>query len=287
MITDRHRRQRLVGVLVLVSLVLVTVDFRQGEAGPLHTARQLAVSVFAPLQGGLGDVVRPIGGFVAGIGGLGSLRREHEALQAELDALRAGEPALADLERENAELRAALALQERLQLTTTAAQVIGQPPDAFRWSVLIDVGSDDGVAPGMAVLNAEGLVGRVTDATGGHARVQLAASPTAGYAVRVADTGQQGLLEGRGSRPMELLLLDDVEAPVPVGSEVVTRAYQGGSVPDGIPLGVVASPGVSGEVRAELDVRPHVDFSRLGVVLVVRDTPALPVELEPDKAGGG
>jgi rod shape-determining protein MreC len=285
MAAERRRRRTLVGVLVLVSLVLITLDFRQGDDGPLSTAQQLAMAAFSPVQDAVGSVVRPIGGFFSNIGQLGRLREENAALEAELDALRSRAVAIADLERENDALRDALRMSRRLELTTSAARVIGQPPGAFRWSVLIDIGSDNGVQRNMAVVNAEGFVGKVTDVTATHARVQLAASPNAGYAVRIADSGQQGLVSGRGSRPLEMFIIDDPEADIPVGSEVVTRAFQGGSIPDGIPLGLVEQRGEEGTERAQfLDVVPHVDFSRLDIVLVVLDAPIMPVDLEPEEA---
>jgi rod shape-determining protein MreC len=285
MSADRRRRRTLLGVLVLVSLVLITLDFRQGDDGPLDTAQDLALAAFAPVQAGVDAVVRPIGGFFSSIGQLGRLREDNAALEAELERLRVRNVAVADLERENAALREALNMGERLDLTTSAARVIGQPPGAFRWSVLIDVGTDNGVQRNMAVVNADGFVGKVTDVTATHARVQLAASPNAGYAVRVAESGQQGLVQGRGSRPLEMFIIDDPETIIPEGSEVVTRAFQGGSIPDGIPFGSVAGQSEGGTERAQfLDVRPHVDFSRLDVVLVVLDAPVMPVDLEPEEA---
>lgn len=285
MSADRRRRRTLLGVLVLVSLVLITLDYRQGDDGPLGSAQQMAMAAFSPLQDGLGAAVRPVGGFFSSIGQLGSLREDNAALEAELNRLRSRAVAIADLERENEALREALRMSARLELTTTAAQVIGHPPGAFRWSVLIDIGSDHGVQRNMAVVNADGFVGKVTDVTATHARVQLVASPNAGYAVRVAETGQQGLVSGRGSRPLEMFIIDDPETEIPEGSVVVTRAFQGGSIPDGIPIGVVEQPATEGTERAQfLDLRPYVDFSRLDVVLVVLDAPVMPVDLEPEEA---
>ena len=285
MTAERRRRRTLLGVLILVSLLLITMDYRQGDDGPLGTAQQVALDAFTPLQDGLGAVVRPIGGFFGSIGQLGRLREENAALEAELDRLRSRAVSIADLERENDALREALGMTRRLEFTTTAARVIGQPPGSFRWSVLIDAGSDHGVRRNMAVVNAQGLVGKVTDVTSSHARVQLAASPNAGYAVRVAETGQQGLSSGRGSQPLEMFIVDDPETAVPEGAEVVTRAYQGGTIPDGIPIGVVEQPAEPTEERGQfLDLRPYVDFAKLDVVLVVLDAPVMPVDLEPEEA---
>jgi rod shape-determining protein MreC len=273
----RRRRRMLLALLVLVALVLLTLDFRQGEDGPVAAAQRVADAAFAPLQRGVAAVIEPVGGFFSSLADLGRLREENVALQQELRELRERQVSLADLSRENAELRELLGMQERLEYTTTAGRVIAQPPGQFRWSVLLDIGAEQGVAENMAVIDADGLVGKVTEVSDRHARVQLAISPNAGYFVRVVETRQHGLLSGRGSRPMQLRIIDDPEAEIPADAEVVTRAFEGTSIPDGIPIGMVddASAGEIGGAQF-LGVRPYVDFTRLDIVLVVLDAPQVP-----------
>lgn len=281
--TDRRRTRTVLAVLVLVSLLLLTLDYRQGDGGPVATLQRGALTVFAPLQDGFASVVQPIGGFFASIGQLGSLREENAALEADVQALRERQVSLADLERENAELRGLLGMRDRLGVTTTAARVIARPPGAFEWSVLIDVGAEHGVEPGMAVVSADGLVGKLTEVSRGHSRVQLLSSPSAGYAVRVADSGVEGLLRGQGSRPFQLEVLDP-EAQIEAGQELVTRAFQGTTIPDGIPLGEVqdaTDPAAQG--TRFLSVRPYVDFSTLNLVQVVLDAPRQPADLPADQ----
>ncbi len=283
----RRRRRSILALLVLVALVLLTVDFRQGDEGPISGAQRALGSAFAPLQNGVAAVVQPIGSFFGAIGQLGRLRQENVALEEELRELRERQVSLADLARENDELRELLGMQQRLEHTTTAGRVIAQPPGLFRWSLLIDIGEEHGVRENMAVINADGLVGKITDVSAGHSRVQLAVSPNAGYSVRIVDTRQQGLLSGRGTRPMQLNILDDPEAEVPLGAEVVTRAFEGTSIPDGIPVGVIEETPAAEIGGAQfLGVRPYADHTRLDIVLVILDAPEVPVDAfeadEPD-----
>lgn len=279
---DRRPARSLLAVLALVSLVLMTVDYRQGEEGPIAGLQRGVLRVFAPLQEGLASLVQPIGGFVSALGELGSLREQNAALQEDLRELRERVVSEAELRRENAELRAQLEMRERLGFTTTGAQVVARPPNAFDWSVLLDIGADQGLRPGMAVINEHGLVGKLTDVTAGNARVQLLASPSAGYVVRVADTGEEGLLSGRGTRPLQLELLDP-EAEVAAEAEIVTRSFQGSTIPDGIPVGVVVTGSDPDAPPGRfLSVRPYVDFTQLNIVQVVLDAPAHPGTLDPD-----
>ena len=68
------RGRLLLLVFLAMSVVLITLDFRQGEGGPLDTARDVVGSVVAPIQRGFTTVFRPIGDFFSsGMGG-GNLR---------------------------------------------------------------------------------------------------------------------------------------------------------------------------------------------------------------------
>lgn len=272
----------MLALLLLAALVLLTLDFREGDEGALSDAQRAVSATFAPVQDALATAIAPVGAFFTSIGELGSLREQNEALESELQALREQQVMLADLAQENERLRDLVGMRERLGLTTSAAQVIAQPPGAFRWTALIDIGADQGVAENMAVINADGLVGKVVGVSSTYARVQLAASPNAGYSVRVDDTGQHGLLSGRGGNPMQLRVISDPEEEVPEGARVVTRAFEGTAIPDGIPVGVVAeaSPGQL-ESAQFLAVRPFVDFLRLDLVLVLIDAPEAPLDDGP------
>ncbi len=274
--TDRRRSRTLLAVLVLVSLVLLTVDYRQREGGPVAAVQRGALAVFGPVAEGFATVVRPVGGFFGSIRELGSLRERNEALSADVEQLRRQQVSVADLQRENDELRAQLSMRDRLQVTTTGASVIAQPPSSVERSVLLDAGADNGLAPGMAVLNESGLVGKLVEVTARNARVELLTSPSAQYGVRIAGTGEEGLLTGSGAEPFTLNILDP-EAEVEAGAEVVTTRFSGTSIPGGVPVGVVEEG--AGPATRFLRVRPYVDFTRLSTVQVVLDFPRQPTEL--------
>lgn len=276
MTEPRRRSRTLLAVLVLVSLVLITVDYRQGEGGALAAIQRGALTIFGPVAEGFATVVRPVGGFFSAVGELGSLREQNAALEADLQELRDQRVSVAELERENAELRQQLGMRERLGFTTTAAQVIAQPPTAAERSVLIDAGAANGLLPGMAVINEFGLVGKLVEVTNSNARVELVTSPSARYGVRIADTGEDGFLTGSGARPFQLEVLDP-EAEIEPDAQVVTKLFAGTSIPGGIPVGVIEER--RGPASRFLLVRPYVDFTRLSTVQVVLDFPTQPEQL--------
>lgn len=197
----RRRSRTLLSVLVLVSLILITLDYRQGDGGAVAAVQRGALAVFGPVAEGFGTVVRPVGNFFGAIGELSSLRRENAALKADNRELLEGQVAIADMQREIRQLQAQLGMRDRFGFTTTGARVIAQPPTSIERSVLLDVGAENGLLPGMAVINELGLVGKLTEVTSSNARVELLTSPTARYGVRIADSGEAGFLTGSGANP--------------------------------------------------------------------------------------
>lgn len=279
---QRPRSRTLLAILTLVALVLITLDYREGESGALAAVRRGALIVFAPIQDGFSQVVQPIGGFFSSVTELASLRERNRELEEELEGLRADLPSVADLERENAELRGMLSMRDRFELETVAATVISRPPGERGHTVVLDAGGDDGIETGMAVLGARGLVGKITVTTPRYAWVEMLSSPTARYAVRVADTGERGMLRGQGADPFQMEMLDPEERVEP-GLEVVTHHFQGSTIPDGLPVGEVTEAGVDGGGPSPRyhPVRPFVDFRRLSTVQVVLNAPEPPVDFDP------
>jgi rod shape-determining protein MreC len=287
----------LLAVLVLVSLVLLSVDYRQGDAGVVAAVQRGALTVFGPVAEGFATVVRPIGGALRSIGAVGSLGERNAALELEVRRLRREQQSWIDLQRENDELRAQVQMRRRLDVTTIGARVIAQPPSSVERSVLLDAGADSGLAPGMAVINELGLVGKLTEVTASNSRVELLTSPSAGYGVRIAASGEEGLLTGSGASPFQLEMIDP-EVQASDGDEVVTLLFSGTSIPGGVPVGVVTGRG--NDMSRFLQVQPYVDFTRLAVVQVVTDFPQQPSRLpaeqrvpeprrrrpEPPSAGG-
>jgi rod shape-determining protein MreC len=269
---ERPRRARVVFIaLMLAAVTVVTLDFRQRPDGPVEQVQRGVLGVFAPVQRAVSAVFSPVGDLLGGIGGLGKVRRENRELREEVERLRAAERGYQDLLTENEQLRGSLAMAKRCGCKTIGAQVIARSGSNFQWSVTIDAGSGEGIRKDMAVLNADGLVGRVVQVSDGYANVLLLNDPSSGVAATLAGNKATGLLRGQGDGDLELELLQ-AGARVKAGDPVVTQGYQQGVFPAGIPVGVVTSSQGGGLVR-RAGVRPFADTETLDVVAVVLAKP--------------
>lgn len=154
------------------------------------------------------------------------VRKENDQLKAEIATLRSERATLLSNERDNLRLKKLLGLQERYELPSFVAQVIGE--DAVGWyrTLLINRGSDDGVSSGMPVTVAEGLVGRVVTTSSSTARVRLVTDPGLSVDSRVARTRDRGVLNGYLDRECVLRYIS-LKSDVTKGDEVVTSGLDG------------------------------------------------------------
>jgi rod shape-determining protein MreC len=193
---------------------------------------------------------------------------EIDRLQAENEELKQWQWRAKLLERNVSHLRSLLNAVDDPALHFVTGSVIADTRGPFLRSALINLGRDDGVRIGYAVINGEGLVGRTVDAGDTASRVLLLNDLNSRVPVLVGPGGVRGLASGDNSAELKLDFLPDGASLYP-GDEVYTSGSDG-VLPRGLRVGVVT--GSAGAFR----VRPHAELSSLDVVSVLFfDTPAL------------
>lgn len=194
------------------------------------------------------------------------------ALREENAALLRWRTIAEQLATENAQLRAALAMKPAAPLPAErTARVIADGRGPFVDTLLVDVGTDDGVRDGMAAINHQGLAGRVLSTGRSSARLLLVTDFNSKIPVRVEPSGDLAILAGDNSdRPLLTFLPFDPR--IGEGDLVVTSG-SGGGIPPGLPIGRVAR-----DAGGDLRVASFVDWRRLDLVRLVLSPPFLPPE---------
>lgn len=269
------RGRLLLLVFLALSIVLITLDFRENEGGPLERARDISVTIVAPIQRGLTTIVRPVGDFFASIGELGSIRSDNTRLKTQLEAAQSQVRQAEALENDFAALSRLSEVDEPwTRMDSVTASVFGKGPSNFRWARFINKGRADGIRPDMAVVNADGLVGKIVKpVTKNTATVLLLVDPRGAAGARVADRRDTGNIQGNGENDRLSLELIGSNAEIDEGDQVVTSGYSGGIFPPSIPIGFIEE--IIGDVRAPeqtIIVRPYVRFTELDFVLVLLET---------------
>ena len=256
-------------VLVLASVTLLTVGLR--DAPVVRDVREVAATVVSPVEGAVDTVTSPVRNGWHGITDYDELERENEQLRAQVEEAEAEGVRASDAEKQLAELSTSLNLPWAGNVPTVTARVVSGPRSNFSHAVEIDKGTDDGVSVGMPVVTAAGLVGLVSQSSGGRATVELLTDPDFRVGVRLATTGDLGTASGRGrDDPLSVDSAINPRTEVAEGTGVVTSGVDRSAYPPGIPVGTVsAAREGSGGLALDLDVDPLVDVDRLSYLTVM------------------
>lgn len=266
--------------LLAVSFIIATFDVRADGQGAGAALRDGVQVLFSPVQEGIDYVTRPIVGFVDGIADVAGLRDENERLQERVQELQTQLNESEAMERRVQELEAINGLEPPQEIPTVTAQIYAAGASAFDQIRYVNKGTADGVIEGQAVIDEDGLVGRVDLVTESNARVRLITDPLVSVGVRVQDTNETGIVSGQGSGPLRLSMFRASET-VPAGALVMT---DGSRFPPGIVVGAVTE---SAEIEVNFALRTTVDpavrISQLDFVKVVVGWSPLDADVEaPD-----
>ena len=263
--------------LVSVSLLTITVDYREGNSGPLASLGQAALTVISPLQEVVSKVTHPIGNFFSTLVRLPAIREENEDLKDRLAQAESQAATAAQVEQRLHVLEGLLDVTQSLgpNVETTAAQVIASGVSNFEWTITINEGSNQGIKLDLPVIaSGKRLVGHVVRVAPDSSIVQLMVDHDSAVAGRLEVSKTTGLLTGQGDQDLKMGLVDTT-TDVQAGEQVVTAGYRipGGAqslYPPGILIGTVSHvvPDVAA-LEKFITVAPAVDFSSLDIVLVV------------------
>ena len=153
-------RRRAIALLALTSILLITLDLQGNSV--VRGMRGIFSNIFEPVQESARVVTRPLENTWRGITNYGDLQAENERLQDRLDQQEGAFIAALATVRDAQELLALNGIDNLADISSVTAQVIGGTPSNYSQTIEINQGSDRGLRVGMPVVNAAGLVGRVT-----------------------------------------------------------------------------------------------------------------------------
>jgi rod shape-determining protein MreC len=252
----------------------------QREQNPLDRA---LIYVSSPVQWLTAATLDGVAGLWHHYVGLVGVQADNDRLRLENARLSRDLAAREEQRIENGRLRRLIGLTEKApEVRMVYAHVIATSPSPLFRSVRIDRGERDGVRVGAAVLNEDGVVGRIAAATGGWADVLLLVDANSSTDVLVQRTRTRARVRGTG-RDVHLGLHVEFlarSADVEPGDLLITSGT-GTTFPKGLRIGTVMSVerGAFGLYQAA-SVEPRVDFGRLESVMVVTSEPGSETSFE-------
>src|SRR6476660_6504608 len=265
---SRYRNVTFLVAILFVPVLGLAVQVKRSGAGE-HTRviRLWTVSAVSPLEKALLWFQNGVGNIWSNYVYLRGVRQENRDLKFEIERLRLEQVRLSDDAQQARRLQALLGFKEQYIAKTVAAQVIGSSGSEQSRSIYIDKGSSSGVEKDMAVITADGLVGKVLRSYGSSAQVLLINDQSSGVGVILDKSRLQGVIKGTagGEVILEKVMTDEQVSP---GDLIVTS---GGDqiFPKGITVGTVMKVTPGADLFLNIRVKPSANLSRLEEVLVI------------------
>lgn len=261
-------------LLLALALILLVLD----RAGNLNAPQDLAQRSLGPAERLLARVSSDVAEVLGTLRDLRTLRAENERLKAQVEQLTLVNVQRIELEQENEQLRRLLNFKRTSpNYTLLAAQVVarekparitGRDPSNLIEAIRLDQGQRDGVASGMAVVTARGLVGRVIEVGETWSKVLLVLDESSAVGALVQQSRATGVVEGLGN---DLVIRYIPHAQSIEPGDIILTSGLGGEFPKGLVIGTVE------EVRKhdvnpyqEATVRSPIDFTQLEYVFIIK-----------------
>ncbi len=214
---------------------------------------------------------------------LRGVRAENRQLKDQIERMRLEQVRMSQDADQARRLQALLAFKEQFISRTMAAQVIGSSGSEQSRSVYIDKGEKDGIKPDMAVITADGVVGKVLRVYGSTSLVLLISDQSSGVGAILEKSRLQGILRGTpaGEVTLEKVMSDETVAQ----GELVLTSGGDRIFPKGLPIGTVTRVFHGNEGFLNIRLKPAADLSKLEEVLVV--TRIDEKQAEPEKSNPG
>ncbi len=244
--------------IVLVALLIISLlTLSLNNKPAVRSVQTLAFSSFAVFTSIVSDLVNT-----------GSVKAENQKLRRLNAELMLKVNLLREYGIENTELKTLLALKDSTKYPLIAATIVSKSINKSQSTITLNVGSKDGVLPGMPVINDFGLLGIVYSTSGDFCIVQTLKNLELKLTVTDERSRINGIMEWDG---VNLVIIDvprtyDIEP----GDRIITSEISS-IVPVPLPVGLVSgiSKGETGLFN-EVRVKPFVDFIGAEHVFVIK-----------------
>jgi rod shape-determining protein MreC len=257
----------LVAILFAQVLGLAVQVKRSTENESTRLIRVWVVNAISPFEKGLVGLQNGTSNLWRSYFYLRGVRQENRDLKQQIEHLRLEQVRLNEDAEQARRLQALLGFKEQFISQTLPAQVIGSSGSEQSRSIYIDKGSHDGIKQDMAVITADGVIGKVLRVFVTTSQVLLIDDQTSGVGAILEKSRLQGVLRGTpaGEIVLEKVTADETIQP---GEKVLTSG--GDQVfPKGLPVGTVTKVSTGSDLFLNVRVKPAANLSKLEEVLVI------------------
>ena len=227
-----------------------------------------------PIQNGFTYLKNKISGNDSFFADMDTLKQENEELKQKNSELEQSLRELEIIKAENETLKEYVNLKDKYKdYNTIPADVINRDISNYSSTIIINVGSDDGIKENMTVIADNGLVGHVVSVSSNTSQVQTIVDTASAVTSTISTTEDtivvQGTLDDKTTLKATFIPTDAV---VLQGDSVETSGI-GGIYPKGIHIGTISEVVNTNNITDRYAiVETAVNFTKLNTVLVITNS---------------
>ena len=252
--------------LIFISIMLMYFDNRDNHLDAVRTSIGAAVY---PLRVIVDAPVRFWSWVSDSTESRNTMELELARLKAERLLTNARLQKFSSLEAENARLRALLDVRARVRDRARVAEIMSVDANPYSHSLVINVGTKDGVFDGQALIDVDGVVGQVIEAGLMTSQAMLISDTDHALPVEVNRNGLRTIVVGTGKIDKLELPFVVNNADIKVGDLLVTSGL-GGAFPAGYPVAIVESvTRIPQEPYADVTATPAASLGQVREVMLI------------------
>lgn len=266
----RNHKTGILGIVITIILLILIVAFSNGENNASFF-ENVASKLVMPVQNGLTYLKNKISGNDTFFTDINKLKEENEQLLARNSELEQSLRELENIKTENETLKEYMNLTEKYgEYKTIPAYVINKDISNYSKTIVINVGTNDGVKENMTVIGDQGLVGHIVSVTDTTAKVQTIIDTASSVSATMSSTDETIVCKGTLESTTELkAMYIPTDYNIIQGDSIETSGL-GGIYPKGIHIGTVKQVEATKNVTDRYAViETAVDFDKLSTVLVI------------------
>ncbi|GAC1412278.1 MAG: rod shape-determining protein MreC [Candidatus Doudnabacteria bacterium] len=251
--------------LLVVTVVLIFAHMRGWSKGPESAAAQTP----RPLVYVFSGIGNSVSSFFSYFSSVTRVKNQNAELTNEVRKLEQENIVLQQFRLENERLKKDLGYRDNSKYALIPATVVGIDPTGFSQSILLNVGSSNGVRVGAAILSEGVLVGKIVSTESFTSKALLISDPSSNLDAQISRTGDNAIVRGSyGSG----IVIDMVSQNINLnkGDEVVTAGLNA-DLPSGILIGTIGElQSQKNDLLQKATVVSSTDLKNINFVYVIK-----------------
>ncbi len=269
----KNKRTGIVGIIITIIVLIILVLLTNIKTGSITGVESTFSKIVMPIQNGLTYLKNKLAGNNAFFEDINNIKAENEALREKNAELEEQLRELEIIKAENATLREYNNMSEKYaEYTTVPAYIINKDISNLSETMVINVGSNDGIKENMPVITTEGLVGYIISTTDKTSKIQPLIDPATSVSASLSTSRDGVIVKGiLGSDNTLKLMYIPTDADIVLEDTIETSGI-GGIYPKGILIGKISQIIESKNITDRYAIiETAVDFSKLETVLVITE----------------